>query len=73
MNATDTTIVITTRNRADSLEHTLTRLTEHGEPWPIFVVDNAAAGRNFGVQAAGTRYVAFADDDSWWDPASLAR
>lgn len=30
-----------------------------------------AAGRNYGVEAAKTPYVAFADDDAWWDPASL--
>ena len=31
-----------------------------------------AAGRNLGVQAAATPYVAFSDDDSWWAPGSLA-
>ena len=29
------------------------------------------AGRNLGVRAAGTPYVAFSDDDSWWAPGSL--
>jgi GT2 family glycosyltransferase len=29
--------------------------------------------RNLGVQAVGTPYVAFCDDDSWWAPGSLAR
>ena len=32
-----------------------------------------AAGRNLGVRAAGTKYVAFADDDSWWAPGALTR
>ena len=32
-----------------------------------------AAGRNAGVEAAQTRYVAFCDDDVWWAPGSLAR
>jgi GT2 family glycosyltransferase len=32
-----------------------------------------AAGRNLGVRAAGTPYVAFADDDSWWAPGALRR
>ncbi|HWB73012.1 MAG TPA: glycosyltransferase [Egibacteraceae bacterium] len=32
-----------------------------------------AAGRTVGVEAVATRYVAFADDDSWWAPGSLAR
>jgi GT2 family glycosyltransferase len=32
-----------------------------------------AAGRTLGVRAATTDYVAFADDDSWWDPGALRR
>ena len=32
-----------------------------------------AAGRTRGVAAAGTPYVAFADDDSWWAPGALGR
>src|SRR3954464_1387568 len=32
-----------------------------------------AAGRNLGVAAADTAYVAFSDDDSWWEPGALAR
>jgi GT2 family glycosyltransferase len=32
-----------------------------------------AAGRNIGVVRAGTPYVAFSDDDSWWAPGSLER
>jgi GT2 family glycosyltransferase len=32
-----------------------------------------AAARNHGVQQAGTPYVAFCDDDSWWGPGSLGR
>ncbi|MGK5641661.1 glycosyltransferase family 2 protein, partial [Streptomyces sp. URMC 126] len=31
-----------------------------------------AVGRNVGVAALDTPYVAFADDDSWWEPGSLA-
>lgn len=31
-----------------------------------------AAGRNAGVRACTTPYVAFCDDDTWWLPASLA-
>lgn len=32
-----------------------------------------AVGRNVGVEALPTPYVAFCDDDSWWEPGSLAR
>lgn len=32
-----------------------------------------AVGRTVGVRAAGTPFVAFADDDSWWAPGALAR
>ncbi len=32
-----------------------------------------AAARNIGAQAATTRYVAFCDDDCWWEPGSLQR
>nr|WP_260710593.1 glycosyltransferase [Dactylosporangium aurantiacum] len=32
-----------------------------------------AVARNHGVAAAGTPYVAFADDDSWWAPGALDR
>jgi GT2 family glycosyltransferase len=32
-----------------------------------------ARARTVGVERAGTEFVAFADDDSWWAPGSLAR
>lgn len=35
--------------------------------------NRGAAARTVGVARAGTRYVAFADDDSWWAPGALAR
>jgi GT2 family glycosyltransferase len=33
--------------------------------------NHGAAGRNIGVAVADTPYVAFSDDDSWWDPGAL--
>jgi GT2 family glycosyltransferase len=35
--------------------------------------NHGAVARNIGVRRAGTPYVAFADDDSWWSPGALAR
>ncbi|KIH99158.1 glycosyl transferase [Streptomonospora alba] len=31
-----------------------------------------AVGRNLAVEALGTPYVAFCDDDTWWEPGSLS-
>src|SRR3954447_5338295 len=35
--------------------------------------NRGAAARNVGVELARTPFVAFADDDSFWTPGSLAR
>jgi GT2 family glycosyltransferase len=35
--------------------------------------NRGAVGRNVGVERLGTPYVAFCDDDTWWEPGSLAR
>jgi GT2 family glycosyltransferase len=35
--------------------------------------NHGAHGRTLGVAEAGTPFVAFADDDSWWAPGDLAR
>jgi GT2 family glycosyltransferase len=32
-----------------------------------------AAGRNLGVAATSRPYVAFSDDDTWWEPGALSR
>jgi len=34
--------------------------------------NRGAAARNVGVESARTPYVAFSDDDSWWDPGALS-
>jgi GT2 family glycosyltransferase len=34
-------------------------------------VNLGAVGRNLGVARVGTPYVAFCDDDTWWEPGSL--
>ncbi|MGW4599163.1 glycosyltransferase family 2 protein [Streptomyces sp. NPDC004457] len=35
--------------------------------------NTGALGRNLAARHADTPYVAFSDDDSWWEPGSLAR
>ena len=45
-------------------------------PWVEFIGLSANAGavaRNLGVRTATTPYVAFSDDDTWWEPGSLSR
>ncbi|WP_240670637.1 glycosyltransferase family 2 protein [Actinoplanes solisilvae] len=83
------TVVIATRNRSDRLRETvphhraLVILVDNAsdEAPPTFdgvdVVrlpeNRGAAARNVGVRKALTPYVALADDDSYWEPGSLAR
>jgi len=35
--------------------------------------NEGAAARTLGVRTARTEYVAFSDDDSWWEPGALSR
>jgi GT2 family glycosyltransferase len=45
---------------------------DHDQVQLIRLPRNAgAAARNLGVRQAGTPYVAFSDDDSWWAPGAL--
>lgn len=57
-----------------SRDDTAARVARHpARPRLIELGRNAgSSARNTGVLAADTPYVAFADDDSWWAPGSLA-
>jgi GT2 family glycosyltransferase len=82
--AAHVTVVVVTRDRHEALRQSLPR-----HEAPVIVVDNASvepvpgairlernrggAGRNVGVEAARTPYVALTDDDAWWAPGALAR
>ena len=81
------TVVVATRNRLDRLRETIPRhrapviLVDNASDEPptglagvdLLRLDAnvGAAARNYGVARATTPYVAFADDDSYWEPGSL--
>lgn len=84
----DVTIVVATRNRPEQLARTVARhrapvvVVDNASDEPVRVPgatvirlaeNRGAAARNSGAQRAGTPYVAFADDDSYWEPGALAR
>jgi GT2 family glycosyltransferase len=84
----DVTIVVATRNRPDRLAQTAAHhrapviVVDNGSDEPIRLpgadtvrldTNVGASARNVGVERARTPYVAFADDDSYWAPGSLAR
>ncbi|HEV2074751.1 MAG TPA: glycosyltransferase [Thermoleophilaceae bacterium] len=59
----------------DSRDGTAAAVTDAYPSVEVIRLDRnlGGAARNVGVRAAGTRYVAFSDDDSWWAPGSLAK
>jgi N-acetylglucosaminyl-diphospho-decaprenol L-rhamnosyltransferase len=82
------TIVVATRNRPDRLAGTAAHhrapviVVDNGSDEPVRLpgadvvrldANLGAAARNIGVERARTPFVAFADDDSYWAPGSLAR
>src|SRR4051794_11762174 len=82
------TVVVATRNRWDRLAETVPHhraavivvdnaSDRTGDVPGAELVrlgkNQGAAARNVGVRRARTPYVAFADDDSYWTPGSLAR
>jgi GT2 family glycosyltransferase len=83
----EATIVVATRNRPDRLAETATHhrapliVVDNASDESVQLagadvvrldVNLGAAARNVGVERARTPYVAFADDDSYWAPGSLA-
>jgi N-acetylglucosaminyl-diphospho-decaprenol L-rhamnosyltransferase len=84
----EVTVVVATRNRHDRLRDTVGRhraaviVVDNASDEPVRLPgadvvrldeNRGAAARNVGVERAGTPYVAFADDDSFWRPGALAR
>ncbi|TVL89662.1 glycosyltransferase family 2 protein [Streptomyces sp. SAJ15] len=58
-----------------STDDTVAAVRERHPEVTLLALDRnlGAVGRNRGVAALTTPYVAFSDDDSWWEPGSLAR
>jgi N-acetylglucosaminyl-diphospho-decaprenol L-rhamnosyltransferase len=84
----EVTIVVATRNRPDRLAETAAHhraaliVVDNASDESVRLAgadvvrldaNLGAAARNVGVERARTPYVAFADDDSYWAPGSLAR
>nr|WP_308220318.1 glycosyltransferase family 2 protein [Kineococcus sp. TRM81007] len=64
-----------TDGTAEALRRRNPRGTAGGDRLDVVVLpeNQGAVARNTGVASASTPYVAFCDDDTWWDPGSLAR
>lgn len=65
-------VIVVDNSRADT-----TRTAVRGHPAVTRLLrpsaNTGALGRNLAVRHARTPYVAFSDDDSWWEPGSLRR
>ncbi|MCK5756239.1 MAG: glycosyltransferase family 2 protein [Mycobacterium sp.] len=67
-------ILVDNASRDDSVEVARRIAAGSGERLTVVELDEnlGAVGRNVGVARAHTPFVAFCDDDSWWDPNSVA-
>lgn len=67
----DPAVIVVDNGSKDGTAATVSREFPH-----VTVIRNRrnrrAAARNQGVRRAASRYVAFSDDDSWWEPGALA-
>ncbi|OKK03572.1 glycosyl transferase [Streptomyces sp. CB03234] len=64
-------VIVTDNGSTDGTAEAVTRL--HPEITLLTPGQNlGAVGRNLAVRRVRTPYVAFCDDDSWWEPGSLA-
>ncbi|KRE33087.1 transferase [Mycobacterium sp. Soil538] len=67
--------IILVDNASDDDSVDMARRVANGSDGRLTVIELeenlGAVGRNVGVAEASTPYVAFCDDDSWWDPESI--
>ncbi len=74
LDTTDSPIIVVDNASEDDSVPMARRLTEvaEGRLTVVALDENlGAVGRNVGVARASTPYVAFCDDDSWWEPGSI--
>ncbi|SFC69372.1 glycosyltransferase family 2 protein [Streptomyces aidingensis] len=64
-------IVVVDNASSDGTRAMVTRRFPQVQLVPLHT-NRGALARNDGVRAVGTEYVAFSDDDSWWEPGALA-
>ncbi len=75
LDTTDCAIIVVDNDSEDGSVPAMRRTAAHsgGRVTLLELSSNlGAVGRNVGVAACRTEYVAFCDDDSWWDPEAPA-
>lgn len=72
LDSTDCPVVVVDNGSSDGSARAVRSLTDSPRLRVIGLDRNlGAVGRNVGVAVAGTDYVAFCDDDSWWEPDAV--
>ncbi|MBM7241915.1 glycosyltransferase [Rhodococcus fascians] len=68
-------VVVVDNASSDETERVVAEASTTSEPVSYIRLDHNGGGasRNVGVRAAATPYVAFSDDDSWWEQGALPR
>ncbi|MDV3126947.1 glycosyltransferase [Mycobacterium sp. 21AC1] len=75
LDTTDCRIVVVDNNSTDDSPNTVRRIAARSACRVELIAlesNQGAVGRNVGVKACATPYVAFCDDDSWWAPEAPA-
>lgn len=75
LDTTEGPIVVVDNASGDDSVATMRRLQSHAQQRLTVVPlrnNLGAVARNIGVAHCDTEYVAFCDDDSWWEPKSIA-
>ncbi|MGW0176367.1 glycosyltransferase family 2 protein [Rhodococcus sp. NPDC003322] len=71
-------VIVVDNASTDATVEVVDAVNEHGAWSPLIKRvalsrDLGCAARNVGAELASTPYIAFCDDDSWWEPGALER